>query len=128
MRNFREMKVWEKSHRLTLEVYKATTGVPREEMYGVTSQIRRASASIPANIAEGCGRSGVAELARFLLIAMGSASELDYHLRLARDLGFLADDYYARRDHELAEVKRMLVAYLQKIKASPTGQKLISNI
>jgi four helix bundle protein len=93
LRNFRELKVWEKSHRLTLEVYQATTGFPREEMYGLTSQIRRASASIPANIAEGRGRSGVAELARFLHIATGSASELDYHLMLARDLGFLADDY-----------------------------------
>ena len=127
MRDFREMKVWEKSHQLTLEVYKATAGFPREEMYGLTSQIRRASASIPANIAEGCGRSGVAELARFLHIAMGSASELDYHLMLARDLSFLADEHYVRLDRELAEVKRMLIAYLQKIKASQTSQKLSSD-
>jgi len=78
---FRDLKVWEKAHQLTLQVYKATAPFPKEEMYGLTSQIRRAAASIPANIAEGCGRSSDAELGRFLQIAMGSASELEYHLR-----------------------------------------------
>lgn len=90
MKDFRNLKVWEKSHQLALAVYKATSTFPRHELYGLTSQIRRACASIPANIAEGCGRSGDAELARFLQIAMGSASELEYHLLLARDLGFLS--------------------------------------
>jgi four helix bundle protein len=120
VRDFRELKVWERSHQLTLEVYKATTRFPREEMYGLTSQIRRAAASVPANIAEGCGRSSTAELARFLHIAMGSATELEYHLLLARDLNFLADDHYAHLERELAEVKRMLNTYLQKMKASQT--------
>ena len=83
MRDFRELKVWEKSHRLVLDVYGATGGFPREESYGLTAQLRRCSVSIPANIAEGCGRSGDAELGRFMLISMGSASELDYHLLLA---------------------------------------------
>ena len=81
MKDFRNLKVWEKSHQLALAVYKATSTFPRHELYGLTS--------IPANIAQGCGRSGDAELARFLQIAMGSASELEYHLLLARDLGFL---------------------------------------
>ncbi len=76
MRNFKELKVWQKSHQLTLAIYKATGKFPKEEIYGLTSQVRRASASIAANIAEGCGRSGEAELGRFLQIAMGSASEL----------------------------------------------------
>lgn len=89
MRDFRELKVWEKAHCLTLAVYRATTAFPRDEVYGLTSQIRRSCASIPANIAEGCGREGDAELARFLQIAMGSASELEYHLLLTRDLDFL---------------------------------------
>ncbi|MGA9994068.1 MAG: four helix bundle protein, partial [Pyrinomonadaceae bacterium] len=89
MRDFREFKVWVKSHDLTLEVYKVTAAFPKEELYGLTSQIRRASASIPANIAEGCGRSGNPELCRFLQISMGSASELEYHLLLAHDLKFL---------------------------------------
>jgi four helix bundle protein len=80
MRDFKEYKVWEKSHYLALEVYRVTATFPKEELYGLTSQIRRASTSIPANIAEGCGRSGNTELARFLQIAMGSASELEYHL------------------------------------------------
>jgi hypothetical protein len=79
VKGFRDLKVWEKAHQLTLQVYKATASFPKEEMFGLTSQIRRAAASIPANIAEGCGRSGDAELGRFLQIAMGSASELEYH-------------------------------------------------
>jgi four helix bundle protein len=80
VRNFRALKVWQRSHRLVLDVYQATGGFPCEETYGLTAQLRRCCASIPANIAEGCGRSGDAELARFMLIAMGSASELEYHL------------------------------------------------
>jgi four helix bundle protein len=89
VRDFRELKVWERSHRLVQDLYDATGNFPREETYGLTAQLRRCSASIPANIAEGCGRSGDAELGRFMLIAMGSASELEYHLLLARDLGYL---------------------------------------
>jgi four helix bundle protein len=117
MRNFRELKVWEKSHRLTLAVYKATSSFPREELYGLTSQIRRSSASIPANIAEGCGRSGEAELARFLRIAMGSASELDYHLLLARDLALLNNVDYNPLANDVEEIKRMLTSLIQKLTA-----------
>ena len=92
MKDFRELKVWEKAHQLTLSVYQVSHRFPKEELYGLTSQIRRASASIPANIAEGCGKCGDAELARYLQIAMGSSSELEYHLLLARDLGYLSAD------------------------------------
>jgi four helix bundle protein len=77
MRNYRDLQVWGKAHNLTLELYR---GFPREEIYGITSQLRRAAGSIGANLAEGCGRRRSAELARFVRIAMGSASELDYHL------------------------------------------------
>ena len=115
MRAFRELKVWEKAHRLTLAVYEATRAFPKEELYGVTSQLRRASASVPANIAEGCCRNGDAEFARFLHIAMGSASELEYHCLLAHDLGLLREDDYQRLDRETAEVKRMLAAFIQKL-------------
>jgi four helix bundle protein len=90
MRDFRELKVWEKAHAMALNVYRATAQFPRDELYGLTSQVRRACTSIPANIVEGCGRNGDAELARFFRIAMGSASELEYHLLLASDLNFLA--------------------------------------
>ena len=89
MKDFRQLKVWEKAHHLTLEIYRATASFPRAETYGLTSQIRRASSSICANLAEGCGRGGDAELARFCGIARGSASELEYHLLLARDLHLL---------------------------------------
>ena len=78
MRDFRDLKVWQKGHNLALAVYKATTSFPREEIYGLTSQIRRSCVSICANIAEGCGRNGEAELARFFQIGMGSASELEW--------------------------------------------------
>ena len=117
MRDFHELKVWAKAHRLTLAIYRATAAFPKDEMYGLTSQIRRSCASIPANIAEGCGRSGDAELARFLQIAMGSASELEYHLLLAHDLSLLHSDGYNHLAYETTEVKRMLTAFIQKLKA-----------
>jgi four helix bundle protein len=89
MRDFHSLKVWQKAHQVTLRVYTATKRFPKDELYGLTSQVRHSATSIPTNVAEGCGRSGEAELARFLNIAMGSASELEYQLLLARDLKFL---------------------------------------
>ena len=117
MRNFREIKVWQKAHSLTLDVYKATRTFPKEELSGLTSQIRRSCVSIPANIAEGCGRSGDVEFARFLQISMGSASELEYHLLLAHDLELLNNSSYERLMTQLTEVKRMLTAFIKKLKA-----------
>jgi four helix bundle protein len=116
MKDFRELKVWEKAHQLTLAVYQATTAFPKEELYGLTSQIRRSAASIPTNIAEGCGRGSDDDFRRFLQIAMGSASELEYQLLLAHDLGYLVT---AERDHlsgAVVEVKRMLASIIAKIK------------
>lgn len=118
MRDFREIKVWDKAHCLTLEIYKATTSFPREEVYGLTSQMRRSSSSIPANIAEGCGRGGNAELARFLQIGMGSASELEYHILLARDLRFLPTTIYDPVQDRVVEVKRMLAPLIGKVRAA----------
>ena len=117
MKDFMTLNVWKKGHKLTLAVYKATASFPREELYGLTSQIRRSCSSIPANIAEGCGRNGDAELARFLSIAMGSASELEYHLLLARDLNFLETTEYRELTEEVTEVKRMLTSFIKKLKA-----------
>jgi four helix bundle protein len=117
MRDFRELKVWEKSHQLTLAIYKATAKFPREELYGLTSQIRRSCSSIPANIAEGCGRGSEAELARFLQVAFGSASELEYHLLLAHDLSLLNGSDYDKLSGEVTEVKRMLTSFIQKLRA-----------
>ena len=110
MQDFRNLKVWEKAHTLTLDVYKASKSFPREEMYGLTSQVRRASVSIGANIAEGSCRKGDAEFARFLQMAAGSASEVEYHLLLARDLEFLEVADYERLSDEAVEVKRMLAS------------------
>jgi len=118
MRDFREIKVWEKAHALTLEIYGATAGFPREEIYGLTSQMRRSSSSIPANIAEGCGRGGNAELARFLQIGLGSASELEYHILLARDLTFLPTTVYDPLQDSVVEVKRMLTPLIQRVRAA----------
>jgi len=115
MKDFRELKVWHKAHQLTLHVYEATRGFPREETYGLTSQLRRASSSIATNLAEGCGRSSDAEFARFCWMAMGSASELEYLLLLARDIGVLESAQYPHLDEATTEVKRMLAALLQKL-------------
>ncbi|HKR95883.1 MAG TPA: four helix bundle protein [Candidatus Angelobacter sp.] len=92
-----------------------TDGFPRHELFGITSQIRRCSSSIPANIAEGCGRLGNSELHRFLQIACGSINELEYHFLLARDLGFLTEPDYSMVQKQLLDLKRMLVALTRKV-------------
>jgi four helix bundle protein len=115
MKDFRDLKVWERAHQLTLDVYKTTSGFPREELFGLTSQMRRCSASIGANIAEGCGKRGNNEFHRFLQIASGSASELDYHQLLARDLHFLPDVDYRRITSQLSQLRKMLTSLLQKV-------------
>lgn len=117
MKDFRQLKVWEKSHQLALAVYKVTKEFPKEELYGLTSQIRRSSMSIPTNIAEGCGRFTDADFARFLQMAMGSASETEYQLILARDLEFLPKDSYEKLHREVEEVKRMLASLLKTLRA-----------
>jgi four helix bundle protein len=117
MKDFRNLKVWEKAHCLTLAVYKASSGFPREELFGLTSQMRRCSASIGANIAEGCGKCGNGEFQRYLQIASGSASELDYHLLLARDLGFFEERDYRRLAGELLQLRKMLTSLLQKVQS-----------
>lgn len=115
MKDFRELKVWEKSHQLTLAVYRETRAYPKEEIYGLTSQTRRAASSVPTNIAEGCGRGPDADFGRFLQIAMGSASELDYHLLLARDLGILRSGACEGLLGSVLEQKRMLAALIRKV-------------
>ncbi len=117
MKNFKELKVWVKAHQLTLAVYQATSTFPSTELYGLTSQTPRSCASIPANIAEGCGRNGDAEVCRFLQIAMGSATELEYHLLLARDLNFIQASEYESLVENLVEVKRMFASFIKKLRA-----------
>jgi four helix bundle protein len=117
MKNFRDLKVWEKSHELTLDFYQITKSFPKEELFGLTSQIRRSCSSIPANIAEGCGRKGDAEFARFLQIAFGSANELEYHLLLSKDLKLIDISNYKNLESKLIEVKKMLATFIQRIKS-----------
>lgn len=116
MQDFHSLKVWQKAHRLTLAIYQVTTSFPREEIFGLTSQLRRCSASIPANSAEGCGRNGKAEFARFCSISMGSASELEYHLLLSKDLKLIKLDDYEKLSERATEIKRMLAGLLQKLR------------
>jgi four helix bundle protein len=115
MRDFRELKVWQKAHQLTLEVYQQTQRFPSDERFGLTIQLRKAAASAPSNIAEGCGHSSERELARFMNIAAGSTSEAEYQLLLARDLGYLPQDTHRQLDAQVNEVKRMLNSFIQKL-------------
>ena len=95
---------------------------PREELYGLTSQLRRSAASIGANIAEGCGRRSDGEFARFLQIARGSASEVEYHLLLARDLGILPANEYVSLNKRVEEIERMLTSFVQRIQPSSAAK------
>jgi four helix bundle protein len=119
MQDFHQLLVWKKSHELTLAVYRATRSFPSDELYGLTSQMRRAVASIPANIAEGCGRGGRDEFSRFLRIALGSAAEVEYFILLACDLEFLDQGAYKRLHEKIVEIKRMLCSLHARVKGSP---------
>ncbi len=116
MRNYEELEVWQKAHALTIHLYRVTEAFPRSELFGLTSQIRRAAGSIGANLAEGCGRCSDAELARHVQIAMGSASELQNHLRLAKDLNFIESSDCNVLLTELTRVRQMLTAFLQTLR------------
>jgi len=115
MKDFRQLRVWQKAHSLTLNIYKVTKKFPKEEMYGLTSQMRRASTSIAANIAEGCGRKTDADFCRFLIVALGSGAELEYHLLLSHNLTLLTDAEYESLQQELTEIKKMLNSFIQKL-------------
>jgi four helix bundle protein len=115
MKDFRELQVWHKAHELALEVYKASAAFPKEETYGLSSQIRRAAASIPTNIAEGCGRGTKNEPKHFMQISMGSASEVEYQILLSHELGYIDSKAHGILDSGIQEVKKMLSSYIVKI-------------
>src|SRR5512144_1857234 len=115
MGNFRNLLVWQHAHRLSLSVYRATVSFPRTEAYGLTSQMRRASVSIGANLAEGCGRNGDRELLRYVRIALGSANELEYHVILAKDLEYLPRLASDQLQQDIAVVKRMLAKLVTRL-------------
>lgn len=116
MRDFRNFKIWEISHQLTLKIYRITKQFPKEEIYALTSQIKRSSYSIPTNIAEGCGRGSNKEFAHFLQIAIGSAYELDYQILLAKDLDYINEEMYQELNKEISSLQKQIAALLKKVR------------
>lgn len=116
MRKFQDLTIWQKSHQLTLKIYNATRSFPKEELFGITSQMRRSSSSIPTNIAEGCGYNSNREMKRFLNISTGSASELECQLILSRDLGYISFETFNELSQSVIDVRKMLHAFIKNIK------------
>ncbi len=127
MQDFRNLEVWNKAHRLTLDVYKLTESFPRTEVFGLSIQLRRGAASIATNLAEGCGRAQ-SEFGRFLQIAFGSACEVEYQLLLSRDLGFIANEQYEGLVEKVSEVKRMLHGLLKRVQAGPQPTASVAQV
>jgi four helix bundle protein len=115
MRDFKELKVWHKAHRFVLDVYEKSRSFPADERFGLTAHLRKSVTSVPSNIAEGCGRESERELARYLSIAAGSASESEYQLLLARDLGYLPPNDHQKLDDQANEIKRMLGSFIRTL-------------
>ena len=118
MTDFKQLKVWQKAHDLTLAIYRTTSTFPKEELYGLISQMRRSAVSIGSNLAEGRGRDGDPDFQRFIAIAKGSSAELEYQLLLSRDLGYLHHDQYQQLLTHLSEIGRMLVSLRLRVKAA----------
>jgi four helix bundle protein len=118
MQNYRQLSVWRKAHAVALNIHRVTDAIPRRNNTGLIGQIRRAALSIPANIAEGCSRSSDLDFAKFVQIAIGSASELEYHLHFAADAGFVSRAEFDARHVEVVEVRRMLIGLLKRLRAS----------
>jgi four helix bundle protein len=116
MKDFKNLKVWEKSHMLTLEIYNITSSFPNSEQFGIVSQMRRSVSSIPANIAEGCCRDGDKEFVRFLQISVGSASEIKYFILLSKDLGYLKVEEYGVLTQKIDEILKMLTQLVKRIR------------
>jgi four helix bundle protein len=121
MQDYRKIEVWQKAHQLALDLYRCTEAFPKREQYNLTDQIRRAVISIPANIAEGCAKSTSADFARYLDIASGSASEVDYLLLFSKDLSWLSQEEYRLRSEELISIRKMLTSLRNKVKSSTTA-------
>ena len=116
MGDFKKLDVWQVAHALACDVYRSTDTFPKTETYGLTSQLRRSSSSIAANIAEGCGRNGDNEFGRFIRISLGSATELEYHLLLSRDIGLLDDGTYSRLSIQARRIEGMLAGLMRALK------------
>jgi four helix bundle protein len=119
MGDFRKLEVWQIAHKVACDVYRETVNFPKTEAYGLTSQLRRSAASIPANIAEGCGRRGDVEFSRFVRISLGSATELEYHLLLSHDVGFLPLTSFETLSAQVLRVQGMLAGLNRALKKRP---------
>ncbi|MGY3053089.1 four helix bundle protein [Pedobacter sp. UYEF25] len=116
MKNFKQLLFWQKSHLVTLKIYSITkASFPKEEVYGLVSQMRRSNSSVPTNIAAGCGRTSNAELKRFLTIATGSCSELEYQLLLSKDLSYISGEDYLKLSDDVIEIKKMIYSYMSTL-------------
>lgn len=115
MLNFQKLIIWQKAHVLVLEVYALTFSFPKEETFGLTSQMRRSASSIPTNIAEGCGRETKPDLKRFLVISIGSICELEYQFILAKDLKYCTEEQFILFSNKVTELRKMIFAYYSKI-------------
>ena len=122
MQDFHKLKVWEKAHLLAIDVYRLSEGFPKRDGVALTTQLRRAALSVPANIAEGAGKGGNGEFRRFLDIAMGSAAETHYHLLVARDIGLLENSAYDQLASRITEVRRMLAGLIKRVKLAKAEQ------
>lgn len=116
MKDFRSLKVWEKSHSISLDIYRLTKGFPKDEQFNLTSQLRRAITFMPTNLAEGCGRGSDKDFKRFVQIAMGSASEAEYLILLSKDLNYISDKEFNKLIVEIQEIKKMLSSLISKLK------------
>ena len=116
MQNYKDLKVWEKAHQFTLMVYETSKHFPKEELYGLTKQLRRSAYSIPANIAEGCGKNTKADFANFLNIALGSANESEYFILLTKDLAYINTEKFETLSKLINEIKAMLIALIAKVR------------
>lgn len=115
MQNYQDLKVWQKSHPLVLEIYKLTELFPKKETFGIISQMRRSTVSIAANLAEGCGKKGTLDIANFFQTSLGSLHETEYYLLLSKDLQYISDDVFERRNRE---IKAMLISLIKTIRSS----------
>lgn len=126
MRNYKELEIWKKSKDIVIDIYKVTSDFPKSELYGLTSQIRRAGISISANIAEGNGKNSDAELARFINISIGSSSEVEALLIIANELEFISNDDFNQISNKLTTIRKMLYSFLKRVnsdKGSAKSQK-----
>jgi four helix bundle protein len=115
MRDFTKLDIWKRSHQLTLKIYTITKAFPKEELFGLTSQMRKSSSSMPTNIAEGCGRNSNSQLNQFVNIAAGSSSELQYQLILSKDLSYISDTMFKELNDETTEIRKMMFAFTDKL-------------